>query len=71
LGDGNYELGTECFVHKRIISAYKRAESVSDRMSYIILRGRRFHIIVLNVGAPIENKTDGLKNVFYGQLKRV
>jgi hypothetical protein len=28
------------FVNKRIISAVKRVEFVSDRMSYIILRGR-------------------------------
>jgi hypothetical protein len=33
-------------VHKRIISAVKRVEFVSDRMSYIILRGRWCHIIV-------------------------
>jgi hypothetical protein len=37
------------FLHKRIISAVKRVESVSDRMLYIILRGRWCHIIVLNV----------------------
>jgi hypothetical protein len=33
------------FVHKRIISAVKRAEFVNDRMSYIILRGRWDHIM--------------------------
>jgi hypothetical protein len=43
-------------VHKRIISGVKRVEFVSDRMSYIILRGRWCHIIVLNVHAPTEDK---------------
>jgi hypothetical protein len=36
----NQELGTGFSVHKRLISAVKRAEIVSNRMSYIILRGR-------------------------------
>jgi hypothetical protein len=46
------------FVHKRIISAVKRVKSVSDRMSYIILRASSCDIIVLNVHAPTEDKID-------------
>jgi hypothetical protein len=48
------------FVHKRIMSAVKRVEFVSDRMSYIILRSRWCNIIVLNVHAPTEDKIDRL-----------
>jgi hypothetical protein len=48
------------FVHKRIISAVKGVEFVNDRMSYIIPRGRWFHIIVVIVHAPTENKTEYL-----------
>jgi hypothetical protein len=39
-GNENHELGTGFSVHTGIISAVKRDEFVSDRMSYIILRGR-------------------------------
>jgi hypothetical protein len=56
-GHENHELRTGLFVHKRIISSVKVVEFVSDRMSYIILRGRWCHIIVLNVHAPTEDKT--------------
>jgi hypothetical protein len=49
-------------VHKRIISVVKRVEFVSDRMLYIILRGRWCHVIVLNVHAQTEDKTDHVKD---------
>jgi hypothetical protein len=58
-------------VHKRIISAVKRGEFVSDRMSYIILRGRWCQVIVLNVHSPTEDKTDDVKDIFYEELERV
>jgi hypothetical protein len=58
-------------VHKRIISAVKKVQLVSDRMSYIILRGRWCHNIVLNVHAPTEDKTDDMKDSLYEELERV
>jgi len=38
--DANHHLGTGSFTHKEIISAVESVESISDRMSYITLRGR-------------------------------
>jgi exonuclease III len=70
-GNENHELGTRFFVHKRIISAVKRVEFVSDRKLYIILRGRWCYIIVLNVHAPTEDKTDDVKDSFYEELECV
>jgi hypothetical protein len=49
------------FGKKIIISAVRRVKFVSDRM-YIILRGRWCSIIVLNVHAPCEDKSDDVKD---------
>jgi hypothetical protein len=40
-------------------------------MSYIILRGRGCHIIVLNVHAPTEDKTDNVEDSLYEELERM
>jgi hypothetical protein len=59
------------FVHKRIISAKKRVEFVGDRIWYTVLIGRWCDIIVLNIHAPPEDKTDGMKDSFYEKLQCV
>jgi hypothetical protein len=70
-GNDNHELGAGFIVHKRIISAVKRVEFLSDRMSYIILRGRWCHIIVLNVHSPTDDKICDVKDSFYEELESV
>jgi hypothetical protein len=50
------EMTIRFIVHKKIIQAVKWAQFVSDGMSYIIIRGPWYHIIVLNVHAPTEAK---------------
>jgi hypothetical protein len=51
------------FCTPQIVSAVKRAEFLGDRMSYIVLRGRRCNIIVLNMNAPIEERRDDTKDM--------
>ena len=64
-----HQLGTGFFGHYRKISAVKRVEFVSNRMmSYIVLRGRWCIIVVLNVLAPSEEKSDGSKDSSYEEL---
>jgi hypothetical protein len=67
----NLELGKGFFVHKQIISAFKRVMFVSDRMTYIILRGCQCNIVVLNGHAPTEDKIDDAKDSFSAELKHI
>jgi hypothetical protein len=56
-GNENHEFVTGFFfVHMRIIRAVKMLELVSDRMSYVILRGCWCENTVLNVHAQSEDK---------------
>jgi len=64
-------LGTGFFVHHRKISAVKRGEFISDRVSYVVLRGGWCNIIVLNVHAPSEEKSENLKDSFYEDLEQL
>ena len=58
-------MGTVIFVHQRIASAVKRVEFVNVKVSYIVMIGRWCNIIVLNVHAPSEVKSDESKDRFY------
>jgi hypothetical protein len=58
-------------LHKRIISAVKRVEFVSERMSYIILRSHWCHIIVLIVHVPTKDKIDDVEDSFFEELECV
>jgi hypothetical protein len=53
-----------------MISPVKRVQFVSDRMSYIILRGCWCDIIILNGHAPAEDKIE-VKDRFYKELEHV
>jgi len=63
-------LGTRFFVHHRILSAVKRVEFFSDRVSYIVLRDCWCTIIVLNVHAPSEKKCNDSTDSFYEDLEQ-
>jgi hypothetical protein len=58
-------------VRKRIVSAMRRMEFVSGRMSYIILRSRWRSIIAFNVHVPSEDRSTHVKDSFYEKLGRV
>ena len=48
-----------------------RVEFVSNRMSYIDLRSHWHNIIVVNVHATSEEKSDDSKDSFYEELEQV
>ena len=59
------------FVHRRIVSAVKSVEFVSDRLSYIVLIDRWRNIIVVNMHTLSEEKSDESKDSFYVELEQV
>ena len=69
-GNENRQLGTGYFVHHRIASAVKSVEFVSDRVTYIVTRGRLCNIFVLKVHAPSEEKSDDSKDSLIRNLGR-
>jgi hypothetical protein len=54
------------FVNHGLVSAVKIVEFVSDRVSRLVLGGRWCNIIVFNVNAPSEEKSDDSKDSFMG-----
>ena len=59
------------FVHQTIASAVKRVEFVSNKILFIVLRARWFNIVILNVHAPSEEKSDESKDSSYEELDQV
>jgi len=53
------------------VSAVQRVEFVSNSVSYVVMRGRWCNIIVLNLHATSEEKSDDSKDSFYGELEQV
>jgi len=64
-------IGNRNFVHHTTVSEVKRGEFVSDRLSYIVLRSHWYNIIILNVHAPSEEKSDDSKDSFYEEFEQI
>ena len=63
--------GNRIFVHHRIVSAVKRVEFVSDRMSYTVLKGRWCNTVIFSMHAANEKESNDSKDSFYEELEQV
>ena len=63
-------VANKIFVHHRLVSAVEREEFVSDTILHLVLRGRRYNIIALNVHAPSEEKSGYSKDRFMRNYSR-
>ena len=63
-------IGNRTFVQHRIITPVKTGESVSERMSYIVLRAHWCNIIVLHEHAQSQEKGDDSKDSFTRNYSR-
>jgi len=58
------------FEYHRVVAAVKKVEFVSDGASYLVLNGRWYNIIVPNVYAPSEEKSDDSKDSLNEELEQ-
>ena len=65
-GNEKHELGSRFFIHHRIVSPVMSGEFVTDRVSYIVLRGRWCNTVVINVHVPSEEKSDDSSQILRG-----
>jgi hypothetical protein len=70
-GNKDHHSGMGSLLHKRIITVVRTAEFVIDRMSYITLLGCWCIIVVLNLHASCEDKTNDIWDSFYEELECV
>jgi len=68
-GKENNKLRTGFFVHNRIVSAVNRVEFVSDRISYLALRGRWCNFVLLNEQDSTKEKREDLLDSFHEELE--
>ncbi|PSN42499.1 hypothetical protein C0J52_09787 [Blattella germanica] len=68
-GEGKF--GTGFLVRRNILSAIRDIKFVSDRISYIILKGKRHDFIIVIVYGPTEASIDTIKDEFYEELESV
>jgi len=58
-------LGTGFLVNERIINSVKDFKFVNDRMSYIIIKGKWYNYVIINVHCPTEDKDEETEDLYY------
>jgi hypothetical protein len=71
-GNANHHAGTGLVIRKGIVSAIKRVEFISKRLSsYTKISCRWRDIVALNAHTATQDKGDDMKDSFYEELERI
>jgi hypothetical protein len=70
-GADKHSLGTGFVINKKLVPAICDVQFVNDRLSFLVMRGKWYKYIFINVHCPTEEKEDDIKDEFYEELELI
>jgi len=65
------QFGVGFAVHKSLVHTIKKFKVINCRIAFLIVNGKFFNIVFINVHAPTEEKSQDAKEEFYAELEDI